>query len=153
MSENVKFIFKRALLHYILILRKLQEDRELEFSNDIFHVSIQGKIDKIEDMIKSLDSDLFNDTIDQNRELLCNVLQNYIDKLEKMKELINIKLQNSEPSLPAIKFTNAEHEIELARRIQQNSCLDHGYIKSWTKKYGTYKMVTEILMSLSSALK
>jgi hypothetical protein len=127
MSENVKFIFKRALVHYIRVLMKLQEDKDLEFSNDIFQVSIQGKIDKIDDIIKGLDSPLIHDTLDQNRELLCHALQSYIEGLEKMKELINSKLQSSEPSLPAIKFANAENEIELAKRIQNDSCFEEGY--------------------------
>ena len=127
MSENVKSIFKRALVHYIRVLMKLQEDKDLEFSNDIFQVSIQGKIDKIDDIIKGLDSPLIQDTLDQNRELLCHALQSYIEGLEKMKELINSKLQSSEPSLPAIKFANAENEIELAKRIQNDSCFEEGY--------------------------
>jgi hypothetical protein len=127
MSENVKSIFKRALVHYIGVLMKLQEDKDLEFSNDIFQVSIQGKIDKIDDIIKGLDSPLIQDTLDQNRELLCNALQSYIEGLDKMKELINSKLQSSEPSLPAIKFANAENEIELAKRIQSDSCFEEGY--------------------------
>ena len=127
MSENVKSIFKRALAHYVRVLRKLQEDKDLEFSNDIFQVSIQGKIDKIDDIIKGLDSPLIQDTLDQNRELLCNALQSYIEGLDKMKELINSKLQSSEPSLPAIKFANAENEIELAKRIQSDSCFEEGY--------------------------
>jgi hypothetical protein len=126
MSENVKFIFKRALLHYIRLLRKLQEDKELEFSNDTFHVSIQGKIEKTEDIIKALDSLHFEESIDQNRELLCGVLQSYINGLDRMKELINSRLQASEPSLPPIDFANAQHEIELAKKIQQSSCFDHG---------------------------
>lgn len=129
MSENVKFIFKRALVHYIRILRKLQEDNELEFSNDIFHVSIQGKIEKIDDIIKGLDSDMIEDTLDQNRELLCNALQSYLNGLEKTRHLINSKLHESEPSLPAMRFTNAEHEIELAKKIQQDSCFDQSHKK------------------------
>jgi hypothetical protein len=127
MSENVKSIFKMALLHYIRVLRKLQEDKDLEFSNDIFHVSIQGKIEKIDDIIKGLDSPSHQDTFDQNREILCHALQSYIEGLEKMKELINSKLQSSEPSLPAIKFANAENEIALAKRIQNGSCFEKGY--------------------------
>ena len=127
MSENVKSIFKRALAHYVRVLRKLQEDKDLEFSNDIFNVSIQGKIDKIEDIIKGLDSPLFQDTSDQNKELLCHALQSYIEGLEKMKDLINSKLQSSDPSLPAITFANAENEIELAKRIQVSSCFEKGY--------------------------
>lgn len=119
MSENVKFIFKRALLHYIRALRKLQEDNELEFSNDIFHVTIQGKIAKIEGIVADLDSDLFDDTISQNRELLCGALRSYIGGLETMNGLINAKLQNLEPSLPTIKFTSAEHEIELAKKFRK----------------------------------
>jgi hypothetical protein len=43
-----------------------------------------------------------------------------------MKELINSRLQASEPSLPPIDFANAQHEIELAKKIQQSSCFDHG---------------------------
>lgn len=127
MSENVKSIFKRALAHYVRVLRKLQENKDLEFSNDIFNVSIQGKIDKIEDIIKGLDSPLFQDTSDQNKELLCHALQSYIEGLENMKELINSKLQSSEPSIPEIKFANAENEIELAKRIQVSSCFEKGY--------------------------
>ncbi|HEX6378783.1 MAG TPA: hypothetical protein VFZ60_06870 [Nitrososphaeraceae archaeon] len=127
MSENVKSIFKRALAHYVRVLRKLQEDKDLEFSNDIFNVSIQGKIDKIEDIIKGLDSPLFQDTSDQNKELLCHALQSYIEGLENMKELINSRLQSSEPSIPEIKFANAENEIELAKRIQVSSCFEKGY--------------------------
>ena len=126
MSENIKSIFKRGLLHYIQVLRKLQEDKELEFSNDTFHVTIQGKIEKTEDVIKALDSDHFEETVDQNRELLCCVLQSYINGLDRMKELINSRLQASEPSLPPIDFANAQHEIELAKKIQQSSCFDHG---------------------------
>jgi hypothetical protein len=127
MSENVKSIFKRALVHYVGVLMKLQADKDLEFSNDIFQVSIQGKIDKIDDIIKGLDSPLIDDTLNQNRELLCHALQSYIEGLEKMKQLINSKLQSSEPSLPAIKFANAENEIELAKRIQNDSCFEEGY--------------------------
>ena len=127
MSENVKSIFKRALAHYVRLLRKLQEDKDLEFSNDIFNVSIQEKIDKIDDIIKGLDSPFIQDTMEQNRELLCHALRSYIEGLEKMKELINSKLQSSEPSLPAIKFANAENEIELAKRIQNDSCFEKGY--------------------------
>jgi len=127
MSENVKSIFKRALAHYVGALKKLQEDKDLEFSNDIFNVSIQGKIDKIDDIIKGLDSPLFQDTLDQNRELLCHALQSYIEGLENMKELINSKLQSSESSLPEIKFANAENELELAKKIQTGSCLEKGY--------------------------
>ena len=127
MSENVKSIFKRALAHYVRVLRKLQEDKDLEFSNDIFNVSIQGNIDKIEDIIKGLDSPLFQDTSDQNKELLCHALQSYIEGLENMKELINSRLQSSEPSIPEIKFANAENEIELAKRIQVSSCFEKGY--------------------------
>ena len=41
MSENVKMIFKRALFHYIKVLEKLRDDKELEFSNDIFRQDIQ----------------------------------------------------------------------------------------------------------------
>ena len=99
----------------------------MEFSNDIFNVSIQGKIDKIEDIIKGLDSPLFQDTSDQNKELLCHALQSYIEGLENMKELINSRLQSSEPSIPEIKFANAENEIELAKRIQVSSCFEKGY--------------------------
>ena len=108
MSENVKSIFKRALAHYVRELKKLQEDKDLEFSNDIFNVSIQGKIDKIDDIIRGLDSPLIHDTLEPNRELLCHVLQSYIEGLEKMKDLINSKLQSSDPSfrlshLPTLK--------------------------------------------------
>ena len=127
MSENVKSIFKRALAHNVRVLRKLQEDKELEFSNDIFNVSIQAKIDKIDDIIKGLDSPSSQNTLDQNRELLCHALQSYIEGLEKMEKLINSKLQSSEPSLPAIKFANAENEMELAKRIQNDSCFEKGF--------------------------
>ena len=127
MSENVKSIFKRALAHNVRVLRKLQEDKELEFSNDIFNVSIQAKIDKIDDIIKGLDSPSSQNTLDQNRELLCHALQSYIEGLEKMEKLINSKLQSSSsPSLPAIKFANAENEMELAKRIQNDSCFREG---------------------------
>ena len=129
MTENVKLIFKRALLHYIGILKKLQSNHELEFSNDIFHVSIQGKIDKAEDLIKGLDSDVIQvqDTLDRNRELLCGVLDTYINGLEKMKELINSKLLDLDPSIPTIDFSVAQDELELAKRIQGSSCFEHGY--------------------------
>ena len=48
-------------------------------------------------------------------------------RLENMKELINSKLQSSEPSLPEIKFANAENELELAKKIQTGSFFEKGY--------------------------
>ena len=128
MSENVKLIFKRALVHYISILKKFQSDQELEFSNDIFQVSVQGKIEKAEEIIRGLDSNpILQSTLDPNRELLCGVLQSYIDGLEKMKELTSSKLRNLAPSIPTIDFSVAQDELELAKRIQVSSCFDHGY--------------------------
>jgi hypothetical protein len=114
-GENIKFIFKRALTHYISILENLKNDKEIEFSNDIFREDIQLNINKLNDIIKGFDTYDALMSVEQNRELLCSALQSYIQGLENMKKLIESKLQTSEPSLPTIKFMKVEVELELAK--------------------------------------
>lgn len=127
LAEQVKMIFKRALSHYAKVLEKLQEDKELDFSNDIFLQDIQNNVNKINGMVDGVDAPDGQSILDKNRELLCCALQSYIDDLEKMKDLIKSKLQNSEPALPSLKFTNVDEEIALAKRIQTSSCIEHGF--------------------------
>lgn len=125
MSENVKMIFKRALLHYIKVLEKLRDDKELEFSNDIFRQDIQNNINNIEDMIKGLDSQDAMSVLDKKRKLMCCSLQSYISDLEKVKGLMTTRLQNADTSLPTIEFTNVDEELRLARKIQTGTCVQH----------------------------
>jgi len=120
-------IFKRALSHYAKVLEKLQEDKELDFSNDIFLQDIQNNVNKINGMVDGVDAPDGQSILDKNRELLCCALQSYIDDLDKMKDLIKSKLQNSEPALPSFTFTNVDEEIALAKRIQTSSCIEHGF--------------------------
>jgi hypothetical protein len=128
LAEQVKMIFKRALSHYAQVLEKLQEDKELDFSNDIFLQDIQNNVNKINGIIDGVDApDDGQSILDKNRELLCCALQNYIDDLGKMKDLIKSKLQNSVPALPSFTFTTVDEEIALARRIQTSSCIEHGF--------------------------
>ena len=126
MSENVKSIFKRALNHYIKVLEKLRDDEELEFSNDIFRQDIQSNIKTIEDMIKGLDSEDAMTILDRNRKLMCCSLDSYISDLEKMKDVITTKLQKPD-TLPAIEFNKVNQELEIAKRIQTRSCIEHGF--------------------------
>lgn len=127
MSENVKMIFKRALNHYIKVLEKLRVDKGLEFSNDIFREDIQNNINTIDEMMKGLDSIDAMASIDKNRKLMCCSLENYISDLEKIKNKFTSKLQDTDASLPTIGFTKVNDELELARRIQTTSCIDHGF--------------------------
>ena len=129
-GENVKFIFGRAVLHYVDVLRKLQSDKELEFSDDVFRVSIQDNIEKLEGILKGLESPDPEPSyiLEQNRQLLCCSLQSYIDDLEKMKELIKSKLQTSEPSLPTINFQKVDDQIEMPKRIRTKSCFEKGLL-------------------------
>lgn len=129
MSEHVKMIFKRALDHYAKVLEKLEEDKELDFSNDIFSLDIQNNINKIKKIADGLNSPEPDpqETLNHNRKLLCCSLQSYIDDLKKMKELIRSKLQSSESPLPTIEFTNVDEEIKLAERIQTTSCFEYGF--------------------------
>ena len=129
MSEHVKMIFKRALDHYAKVLEKLEEDKELDFSNDIFSLDIQNNINKIKKIADGLNSPEPDpqETLNHNRKLLCCSLQSYIDDLKKMKELIRFKLQSSESPLPTIEFTNVDEEIKLAERIQTTSCFEYGF--------------------------
>lgn len=127
MSENVKTIFKRALYHYIKVLEKLRDDKELDFSNDIFRQDIQTNISKIEEMIKSLDAVDAMDTVDRNRKLMCCSLDSYISDLEKVKNIIATKLQIGDTPLPSIDFERVNQELEIAKRIQTRSCRDLGY--------------------------
>ena len=129
MSEHVKMIFKRALDHYAKVLEKLEEDKELDFSNDIFSLDIQNNINKIKKIADGLNSPEPDpqETLNHNRKLLCNSLQSYIDDMKKMKELIRSKLQSSESPLPTIEFTNVDEEIKLAERIQTTSCFEYGF--------------------------
>jgi hypothetical protein len=127
LAEHVKMIFRRALSHYAKVLEKLQEDKELDFSNDIFLQDIQNNVNKINGIVDDVDAPDGQSILDKNRELLCCALQSYIDDLEKMKDLIKSKLQNSEPALPSLKFTNVDEEITLAKRIQTSSCIEHGF--------------------------
>jgi hypothetical protein len=129
MSEHVKLIFKRALDHYAKVLEKLEEDKELDFSNDIFSLDIQSNINKIKKISEGLNSPEPDpqETLNHNRKLLCCSLQSYIDDLKKMKQLIRSKLQSSESSLPTIEFTNVDEEIKLAERIQTTSCFEYGF--------------------------
>jgi len=129
MSEHVKMIFKRALDHYAKVLEKLEEDKELDFSNDIFSLDIQNNINKIKKIADGLNSPEPDpqETLNHNRKLLCCSLQSYIDDLKKMKELIRFKLQSSECSLPIVEFTNVDEEIKLAERIQTTSCFEYGF--------------------------
>jgi len=120
-------IFKRALSHYAKVLEKLQEDKELDFSNDIFLQDIQNNVNKINGMVDGVDAPDGQSILDKNRELLCCALQSYIYDLDKMKDLIKSKLQNSEPALPSFTFTNVDEEIALAKRIQTSSCIEHGF--------------------------
>ena len=122
-GENVKLIFKRALSHYVSILDNLKNDKEIEFSSDIFRDDIQLNMTKLNDIINNLGSYDALTTVEQNRELLCSALQSYIEGLENMKKIIISKLQTSEPSLPTIKFMKVDAEIEIAKRIQTNSCI------------------------------
>jgi hypothetical protein len=126
-GENVKLIFKRALTHYIKVLEKLKDDKEIEFSNDIFRDDIQLNINKLEDIIKGFDSYDALTNVEKNRELLCSALQSYVEGLENMQKIIKSKLQTSEPSLPTIKFMKVDAELELAKRIQTSSCIEHGH--------------------------
>lgn len=128
LAEQVKMIFKRALIHYAKVLEKLQEDKELDFSNDIFLQDIQNNVNKINGIVDGVDSpDDGQSILDKNRKLLCCALQNYSDDLDKMKDLIKSKLQNSEPALSSFTFTNVDEEIALAKRIQTSSCIEHGF--------------------------
>jgi hypothetical protein len=127
MSGNVIFIFKRALCHYIQVLEKLKDDQEIQFSNDIFRQDIQSTIKKIDEMINGLDSTDPIVSVERNRELMCSSLHSYISDLEKMKGIITSKLQNSDTSLPAIEFNNVNQELEIAKRIQTKSCIEHGF--------------------------
>jgi len=129
MSEHVKMIFKRALDHYAKVLERLEEDKELDFSNDIFSLDIQNNINKIKKIADGLNSPEPDpqETLNHNRKLLCCSLQRYIDDLKKMKELIRFKLQSSESPLPTIEFTNVDEEIKLAERIQATSCFEYGF--------------------------
>ena len=95
-GENIKFIFKRALTHSISILENLKNDKEIEFSNDIFREDIQLNINKLNDIIKGFDTYDALMSVEQNRELLYSALQSYIQGLENMKKLIESKLQTSE---------------------------------------------------------
>jgi len=126
-GENVKLIFKRALTHYVSVLENLKNDKEIEFSNDIFRDDIQLNINKLDDIIKRFDSYDALTNVEQNRELLCSALQSYIEGLENMKEIIKSKLQTSEPSLPTIKFMKVDAELEIAKRIQIRSCIEQGF--------------------------
>ena len=126
-GENVKLIFKRALTHYVSVLENLKNDKEIEFSNDIFRDDIQLNINKLDDIIKRFDSYDALTNVEQNRELLCSALQSYIEGLESMKEILKSKLQTSEPSLPTIKFMKVDAELEIAKRIQIRSCIEQGF--------------------------
>lgn len=129
MSEHVKMIFKRALDHYAKVLEKLEEDKELDFSNGIFSLDIQNNINKIKKIVDGLNSPEPDpqENLNHNRKLLCCSLQSYISDLKKMKEIIRSKLQGSESSLPTIEFTNVDEEIRLAERIQTSSCIEYGF--------------------------
>ena len=119
-GENIKFIFKRALTHSISILENLKNDKEIEFSNDIFREDIQLNINKLNDIIKGFDTYDALMSVEQNR----NYFVLHYKGLENMKKLIESKLQTSEPSLPTIKFMKVEVELELAKRIQTSSCIE-----------------------------
>lgn len=93
-GENIKFIFKRALPHYVSVLENLKNDKEIESSNDIFREDIQLNINKLNDIIKGFDTYDALMSVEQNRELLCSALQSYIQGLENMKKLMN---QNYRP--------------------------------------------------------
>ena len=56
LAEQVKMIFKRALIHYAKVLEKLQEDKELDFSNDLFLQDIQNNVNKINGIVDGVDS-------------------------------------------------------------------------------------------------
>lgn len=126
-GENVKLIFKRALTHYVSVLQNLKNYKEIEFSNDIFRDDIQLNINKLDDIIKDFDTYDALTSIESNRELLCSALQSYIEGLENMKKVIEAKLQTSEPALPTIKFMKVDAELEIAKRIQTRSCIEHGF--------------------------
>jgi len=91
-GENIKFIFKRALTHSISILENLKNDKEIEFSNDIFREDIQLNINKLNDIIKGFDTYDALMSVEQNRNYF---VLNY-KGLENMKKLIESKLQTSE---------------------------------------------------------
>jgi hypothetical protein len=120
-------IFRRALYHYVKVLEKLRDDKELDFSNDIFRQDIQTNIARIEEMIKSLDGVDAMDTLDRNRKLMCCSLDSYISDLEKLKSNIFAKLHIGDASLPSIDFERVNQELEIAKRIQTRSCIELGY--------------------------
>ena len=91
-GENIKFIFKRALPHYVSVLENLKNDKEIESSNDIFREDIQLNINKLNDIIKGFDTYDALMSVEQNR----NYFVLHYKGLENMKKLIESKLQTSE---------------------------------------------------------
>ena len=122
-GENVKFIFKNALLHYNQALEELKNDKEPEFSNAITQEVIEENVTKINQIITDLDSTDWQYTIERHRELLCGCLRGYISNLEVSRSSIITKLQGN-LSLPVIDLSRIDNELELAKVILKKSCED-----------------------------
>jgi hypothetical protein len=123
-GKNVKVIFRNALHHYNMMLEKLKNEKELDFSNPRIQEAIQENIDKNTKMIKKLGSNEWFITLDENRKFLCDCLRGYISYLEIAKNTIETKLQET-LSLPVIDLTKVDDELELSKRILKKSCEDH----------------------------
>ncbi|HEX2305341.1 MAG TPA: hypothetical protein VHH33_03545 [Nitrososphaeraceae archaeon] len=123
-GKNVKVIFRNALHHYNMMLEKLKNEKELDFSNPRIQEAIQENIDKNTKMIKKLGSNEWFITLDENRKFLCDCLRGYISYLEIAKNIIETKLQET-LSLPVIDLTKVDDELELSKRILKKSCEDH----------------------------
>ena len=122
-GEHAKLVFKNALHHYNKILQQIKDEKEFELSDGIFEGDVRNNISKNSEIINKLGSTGGLDTLDQNRKFLCDCLRGYISHLEKTKNEISSKFQNTY-SLPVMDFNKVDNEIELAKRILVNSCKD-----------------------------
>ena len=75
-------------------------------------------------MRTDLDSNNWQQKLDQNREFLCCCLRGYISYLETTKDSISTNLKTSS-SLPNIDLTKTNNEIELSKKMLKESCEDH----------------------------
>jgi hypothetical protein len=122
-GENVKLVFKNALHHYNRILQQLKDEKEFELSDPIFEGDVLNNISKNSEIINKLDSTGGLDAVDHNRKFLCDCLRGYILYLEKIKDEISSKFQNTY-SLPIMDLNKVDNELELANRILVNSFKD-----------------------------
>jgi hypothetical protein len=120
-GDDLKLVFKNALHHYNKILHQLNDEKEFGYGDPIFEGDILNNIEKNSEIIKKLDSTYWTETLNQNRKFLCECLQGYILHLEKTKSELTSRFQNTY-SLPVMDLDKIDNEIELGKKILENSC-------------------------------